>query len=239
MVCLLAVPALTDYTGDHSLTVYEHNTINGGVVFDTVEDGSKYTLLYSPPQNMTKPVLSQDLTVAIPAGATVRTARLYNYYTWSKSDYGDKYTPGDPAEANLTFNEVLVTCQNPDPITNTIDYGNGVHVGAQAEQVNGYDRPRPISNLLSHQVRVHIVGRPVHIDEHRLRPAIHDRIGRGNPCERRDDYLVARTDAHSRQDQVQSGSAVAAGQCVPDLVSSGERLFEIGDFRPLYDPTSL
>jgi hypothetical protein len=107
MVCLLAVPALTDYTGDHSLTVYEHNTINGGVVFDTVEDGSKYTLLYSPPQNMTKPVLSQDLTVAIPAGATVRTARLYNYYTWS--DSGNNTVPGDPAEAVLTLSDGVNT----------------------------------------------------------------------------------------------------------------------------------
>jgi hypothetical protein len=120
MVCLLAVPALTDYTGDHSLTVYEHNTINGGVVFDTVVDGSKYTLLYSPPQNMTKPVLSQGLTVAIPAGATVRTARLYNYYTWS--DSGNNIVPGDPAEAVLTLSdgvnnwttEVNNSVSNPD-----------------------------------------------------------------------------------------------------------------------------
>ena len=156
MVCLLAVPALTDYTGDHSLTVYEHNTINGGVVFDTVVDGSKYTLLYSPLPNMTKPVLSQDMTVAIPANATVRTARLYNYYTWSDSGDVDNLIPGEPAEAILTLSdgvntwitEVNNSAANPD-VAHYVDRKG------QGYTSKKYDYP---SGTLAWDVTDHVAG---------------------------------------------------------------------------------
>ena len=118
----LAVPAIADYSGDHPLTTYEHGMVNdGSLVYEAVTDGSGYTALYA----VDSATYTQDITISIPEGKTVKTARLYNYYTWSTSGPYDRYVPGDPAEANLTFNGVLVTCQNPDPITNTIDYGNG------------------------------------------------------------------------------------------------------------------
>ena len=118
----LALPAVADYSGDHPLTIYEHGIVDGGLVYEAVTDGSGYTKLNA----IDSATYSQNIAVNIPAGATVKLARLYNYYTWSKSDYGDKYTPGDPAEAALTFDGASVTCQNPASITNHIDYDNGV-----------------------------------------------------------------------------------------------------------------
>jgi hypothetical protein len=115
-------PAAADYSGDHPLVTYDHDVIHGGIVYETVTDGSGYTTLYA----LGSATYSQDITIHIPKSATVKMARLYNYYTWSKSDGGDTYTSGDPAEADLAFNGVKVTCQNPSPITNPIDYGNGV-----------------------------------------------------------------------------------------------------------------
>jgi len=107
-MCLFATPAMADYTGDHPLTVYEHEEIEGGLVYETVTDGSKYMKLYSPPPEVApKPVLSQDLTITIPDCAQVKTARLYNYYTWSDSGY--KYVPGEPAEAILTISDGVNT----------------------------------------------------------------------------------------------------------------------------------
>ncbi|MEA2032905.1 MAG: DUF3344 domain-containing protein [Euryarchaeota archaeon] len=113
IVCIIAIsamaaPAAADYSGDHPLTVYEHGAINGGLVYETVTDGSKYLKLYSPPPEVApKPVLSQDLTITIPDCAEVKTARLYNYYTWSDSGY--KYVLGDPAEAILTISDGVNT----------------------------------------------------------------------------------------------------------------------------------
>ena len=120
----LAAPTVADYSGDHSLTIYEHGLVDGGLIYETVTDGSGY--VDGKLCAVGSATYSQNITINIPEGATVKTARLYNYYTWSKSDYGDKYTPGDPAEAVLTFGDATVTCQNPTPITNPINYGNGV-----------------------------------------------------------------------------------------------------------------
>lgn len=132
IVCIIAIsamaaPAAADYAGDHPLTVYEHAEIKGGLVYETVTDGSAYTVLpckvypQDPDYGLTQPI-----TISIPECAVVKTARLYNYYTWSTSDNDTTTVPSDPAEAELTFNGVTVTCQNPAPITNPIDYGNGV-----------------------------------------------------------------------------------------------------------------
>jgi hypothetical protein len=116
-------PATADYSGDHPLTTYEHAYLkDGGLIYETVTDGSGYTLLNA----IESDTYSQPITINIPEGATVKRARLYNYYAWSKSDFGNKEMPGLPAEAVLTFNGATVTCQNPTPITNPIDYGNGV-----------------------------------------------------------------------------------------------------------------
>jgi len=107
MVTALVVPAAADYSGDHQLVTYEHGLLkDGGLIFETVTDGTAYTKLPSD-GSVTQ---TQSISITIPAGAKVKTARLYNYVTWSKSDGGDKYTPGVPAEAVLTFNGVPKTC---------------------------------------------------------------------------------------------------------------------------------
>ena len=106
MAVLLAfsTPAAA-YTGDHPLTIYDHDTINGGLVYDTVTDGSKYASLWpvGPRFEHLRPVLYQDLTVSIPAGATVKMARLYNTYCWSCWENNDYR--GMPANAKLTLTD--------------------------------------------------------------------------------------------------------------------------------------
>jgi hypothetical protein len=119
-----------DYSGDHPLTIYDHDTINGGLVFETITDGSGYTDLNA----IGSATYSQDITINIPAGATVKMARLYNTYCWSKSNFGISTDPGAPAEAELTFSNASTTqtrtCQHtyfnwmtaPNPIV----YPDGV-----------------------------------------------------------------------------------------------------------------
>ena len=68
MVFSLAAPAAADYSGDHPLIIYDHDTINGGLVYDTVTDGSKYMSLYPILRaeeelfGWIRPTLYQDLT---------------------------------------------------------------------------------------------------------------------------------------------------------------------------------
>ena len=128
VVAMLVVPSIADYSGDHPLTIYEHGMVNdGGLIYEAVTDGSGYTTLNA----MDPATYTQDITISIPDGKTVKTARLYSYYTWSKPDNGDYSSPGLPAEAEFTFNDGdSVICQNPSEnileIPNTINYDNGV-----------------------------------------------------------------------------------------------------------------
>lgn len=119
--------AAADYSGDHPLTHYERGGTYGDLVYVTVEDGSAYLTLDSMDLN----TMEQDLTIDIPPGATIKTARLYNYYTWSTPDHRDVMDGiGIPAEAKMMFNGEEVICQyhseDRDLIPNPIDYGNGV-----------------------------------------------------------------------------------------------------------------
>jgi len=145
------------YAGDHPLTIYEHDTINGGLVYVVDETGGNYTPLQTsacefpicPPfAEKPKPVLTQNITITIPEGATVKMARLYNYVDWSTSDHDYQDKIGLPAEADMWFEGHKVTCQNPlnetctgvcrhpqdrdacskcrDALPNTIVYGNDV-----------------------------------------------------------------------------------------------------------------
>ena len=120
---LLCMSAVADYSADQPFTQYQRGMTYGDLVYVAAPPGgSAYVTLDSIALN----TMSQDLVIDIPDGATIITARLYNYYTWSTSDYRDTGEPGDPAEANITFNGEKVTCKNPVTFTNTIDYGNGV-----------------------------------------------------------------------------------------------------------------
>ncbi len=108
IVCIIAIsamamPATANYAGDHPLTVYEHEEIEGGLVYETVTDGSAYTVLLALPPAGWPTNLTQLITISIPDGAEVEMARLYNYYTWSTSDFGDGSVPGVPAEAELAL----------------------------------------------------------------------------------------------------------------------------------------
>ena len=123
-------PAAADYSGDHPLTIYDHATINGGLIYETILDGSGYKNLNA----ILSETQSQDITIHIPEGATVKTARLYNTYCWSKPDFANNYNPGAPAEAVLTFSDGITTqirtCQHSyadwTEAQNPIIYDTGV-----------------------------------------------------------------------------------------------------------------
>ena len=146
LIVAVALAALaTAYSGDHQLRVsQQHGMIDGGVVFVTNQSGLLYTCLGT----YYEPLMSQDLTIpggleGIPDGATVKSATLYNYYTWSRPG-PDKYQPGVPAEATLTLTTPTgatetKTCLNPPictdltncdsgncPCPNPISYSNDV-----------------------------------------------------------------------------------------------------------------
>jgi hypothetical protein len=117
-------PAAANYSGDHPLTTYEQGLLtDGGLIFETVTDNTTYTKLYASSPN----TMTQNIPITIPAGATVKTARLYNYYSWSKSDFGIKTMPGAPAEATISFT-------NPAPASNTLTkvctHGLSTYIGA-------------------------------------------------------------------------------------------------------------
>jgi len=104
---LLILPAAADYSGDHPLVPVESGTINGDVLF-LVEDGTnqnylKLTEAPDFPVGAPKPNLTQSFDVSIPEGATVTSARLFNYYTWSRTHPTSYTQPGAPAEADITF----------------------------------------------------------------------------------------------------------------------------------------
>ena len=136
MVFSLAAPAAADYSGDKALVTYEQGMLErGGLLYATVEDGTAYTVLQAKPERgKPLPSLTQQITINIPQDATVKMARLYNYYTWSTADYGNGTNPGMPAEADISFNGVTKVCQhglgdglaNRSSLSNPIDYGNGV-----------------------------------------------------------------------------------------------------------------
>ena len=117
-----AAQGIGGYAGDRPLTIYDNQTINGGLVYETVTNGSGYTLLYATElypligylENLTQNITIRSCvdeldTNCIPAGATVKMARLYNYYCWSSPDNDVADMPGMPAEANMWFTNASET----------------------------------------------------------------------------------------------------------------------------------
>jgi hypothetical protein len=128
VLMLLCTFAVADYSADQPLTNVEHGMIYGDVVFVYSEED-----VYEKLDSIDENTMSQDLTIDnIPEGATIVSARLYNYVTFSTAEYRDTSQPGDTAEARMTFNGAEVVCQYPeglaDPldVSNPVDYGNGV-----------------------------------------------------------------------------------------------------------------
>ena len=79
------------YVGDKPLTTYAHETITGNITY-TYGD-SQYSGKLFPDAAYT---VNHDIT--LPAGATIKFARLYNYWTWSATGDIGKYP-----EMSLTF----------------------------------------------------------------------------------------------------------------------------------------
>ena len=128
-------PAAADYSGDKPLVTYAHGFVdNGSLIYETETDNTTYTKLLTMPPGLPLDSMTQNITITIPAGATVKTARLYNYITWSKSDNGNKSVPGAPAEADISFtnpagNTQTKVCKHGFPThlvaPNPIDFMNG------------------------------------------------------------------------------------------------------------------
>jgi len=81
-LCILIMPAVAQepeingYEGDKPLLIYSHDTIKGGLIYSTGDSyysgklysGDTYSVLH---------------TVSLPDDAIIKSARLYNYWTWS------------------------------------------------------------------------------------------------------------------------------------------------------------
>ncbi|MEA1864216.1 MAG: DUF3344 domain-containing protein [Euryarchaeota archaeon] len=97
-VSVVTVGESMGYYGDDSIETFEHDTINGSVVY-TLGNGS-----YADPAKLKK--LSSDdecgyvvgYNLTLPSNATVRNARLYVYWTW-----GTDGSEGKDAQMNVTF----------------------------------------------------------------------------------------------------------------------------------------
>lgn len=124
---LFSFLAAADYSADHPLTNVEHGMTYGDLVFVYSEDD-----VYEKLDSINENTMSQDLELVIPDDATIVTARLYNYVTFSTAENRDVSKPGDTAEAKMTFNGAEVLCQyleglaDPLDVSNPVDYDNGV-----------------------------------------------------------------------------------------------------------------
>ena len=114
---VMAAPAAA-YPGDHPLTVYEQDTVTGGLIYIVDESGIKgetYRCLldHENPDKIYYLELTQNLELNLPEGATVKTARLYNYYTWSDPGPTNLTAPGTdagvPAEAYIQLTTPIET----------------------------------------------------------------------------------------------------------------------------------
>jgi hypothetical protein len=85
------------YMGDKPLTTYAHDTINGNIIY-TYGD-SEYSGKLYPDDTYT---VNHDIT--LPEGATVKSARLYNYWTWSVTGTTGKYPV-----MSLTFDSSILS----------------------------------------------------------------------------------------------------------------------------------
>src|SRR5436309_9549094 len=108
-----------------------------------------------------------------------------------------------------------------------------VHLGGLAVQVGRHDR-RGLARDDGGDLRgVHVVRRPIDVDEDRLRAAEQDRRRGREERQGRDHHLLARTDAVREQGDVEGRGAVRDGDRVLPVEVLGERLLECLDLRAL------
>ncbi|WP_255335469.1 DUF3344 domain-containing protein [Methanosarcina sp. KYL-1] len=99
LFCLLAFPAQAEetvvngYTADRPLTLYTHESVRGGLAFTA--GSSYYSEKLYPGDTYTV-----SHRVNLPEGASVKTARLYNYWSWSAEG-----TTGRYPELSLRFED--------------------------------------------------------------------------------------------------------------------------------------
>ena len=79
----------------------------------------------------------------------------------------------------------------------------GIHLGAEAEEVHRDDRLGARLTRARQVVGVDVVGVAVDVDEDRRRAAVDDDVGGCHPGESGNDHLVAGADAERREGEVQ------------------------------------
>src|SRR6266850_1099875 len=94
-------------------------------------------------------------------------------------------------------------------------------------------------NLLFDQRWLDVEGRQIDVDEARHGAAIDDCVRRGDPGERRNDDFIALADVQRSVREMQRRSSGGACYCVRRADERGETSLEIGNERPLYDPSAL
>ena len=144
-----AAVGIGGYAGDKPLVTYETDVIRGGIVFVTDETNSTYTTLnttyyrgdlgYGQPSEFWNNLAQTIEITGIPDGATIKTARLYNYYTWSTSDWDNTSVPGVPAEADIWFTDSNDVTQKKECIHGYLDnqigsVPNPIYYGTDAVQ---------------------------------------------------------------------------------------------------------
>ncbi len=98
LCCLLTIPSLAQapenngYVGDKPLETYIHDTVKGDLYYTI---GSSYYSGKVYPGD----VYTVSHNLNLPEGATVKLARLYNYWTWSAEGMTGRYP-----EMKLSFN---------------------------------------------------------------------------------------------------------------------------------------
>ena len=130
-VSVVTVGESMGYYGDDSIETFEHGTINGSIAY-TIGNSS-----YSEPLS-SDDEYAVECNLTLPDNATVGTARLYVYWTWSKEG-----TTGREADVEVTFNDHVISADDKytdrkghDPfdypsgtycynVTNYIEDGNG------------------------------------------------------------------------------------------------------------------
>ena len=92
------------YVGDKPLTTYAHETITGNITY-TYGDSQYSGKLFTDDTY----TVNHDIT--LPAGATIKFARLYNYWTWSATGTTGKYPvmslafDGSPLSPDIQYDD--------------------------------------------------------------------------------------------------------------------------------------
>ena len=102
------------------------------------------------------------------------------------------------------------------------DLADRVHVSSLTVQVDGQNGLGVRCDLGLDLAHVHQVGVGIDIDKHRSRTGQQDGLGRGDEGVRHGDHLVARSNAHGAQNDVQRAGAVADADAVLDAAELGE-----------------